>query len=160
MSPQSRKTGAIMPWTRTVQAPNPLAEGPVTTSIPGVTTQNLTTGRITDQLIWWTKIDLPLAQTIHRDLEPTWTASTVVMPVTVMIDSQVLGTTTSQNLVKGRISPSTGVILTLTGVNALPNVLKMSKPYLSWLAVNCLFKNNTIDWWLWIRQAFLDVFRQ
>ena len=43
-----------MPWTRTVQAPTPLAveqpEGPVTTSILGVT-QNLTTGSSTDQLI-------------------------------------------------------------------------------------------------------------
>ena len=42
-----------MPWTKTVQAPNPLAveqaEGRVTTSILGVT-QN-TTGNSTDQLI-------------------------------------------------------------------------------------------------------------
>ena len=55
MSPQSRKAGAIMPWTRTVQAPTPLAveqaEGPVTTSFLETITQNLTTGSSTDQLI-------------------------------------------------------------------------------------------------------------
>ena len=44
-----------MPWTRTVQALKPLAvdqaEGPATTSTLGFTTQNLTTGSSTDQLI-------------------------------------------------------------------------------------------------------------
>ena len=44
-----------MPWTRTVQALKPLAvdqaEGPVTTSFPGVTQNLTTTGSSTDQLI-------------------------------------------------------------------------------------------------------------
>ena len=44
-----------MPWTRTVQALKPLAvelaEGPITTSILGVTQNLTTTGSSTDQLI-------------------------------------------------------------------------------------------------------------